>query len=172
MTPFIEATAELGKHAAAEIDREYHNIETARKNLDENIAKLKERTDHFITNGWADLRQRPWLPLQVHSTGWGKKGWRWSQYFRQLAKSMKRPFVHVYEGGFYNYQTREWRGNPVLCIPKRKYLNVLSAQFWLLDIRTSHNTVEWQWSLTPEQFDAWVEFARTDKDARKALKLP
>lgn len=165
LATFVDITTRLGTHYAEQIDTTRRNLEHTKSDLAESMDTLERRTNHFIQYGWADLRVYSSMPIRPFNGSYGRKHWSWEKYFRALAHDMRRPFIYAR-----TYYAPVSTAGVLLSIPKRKYLNVLSASFFLLDqARQTHNTVEWQWWLEPGMFERWCDMLRTDPAMQEAL---
>jgi len=168
LTTYLARAADLAQQAALDLHRKREELDEAQAKLVNNMSVLERRTEHFLRFGWADLRERHYMPIQPYLGAYGHPCWDWEQYFRAVASEAHRPFIYVYDW----YHTAELRIQ--LYIPKRKSLRPLSVQFLLLDqkLHAAHNTVTWRWRLSTEMFDEWALMLRTDPDMQRALEEP
>jgi len=169
-TTFTHIATELASYHASQLDSQHRQLEETRKRLAIDMDVLERRTNHFIHHHWADLREHHWMPIRPYSGGWGRSRWDWQQYFRNLARDLHYPFIHVRNGGRYVHSTNIYQTRVLLEMPRRKYLLPLYSSFLLLDqSKHFHNTVSWCWSLEPEMFVWWCEQLKTDEEMRNAL---
>jgi hypothetical protein len=156
-------------------------IKGEQKATEREITLLTERTLDWMTTGIVDLSQRgDYIGVHLHGMGWGSRGFVWSQYFRQMCKDLRRPYVWIARSYSYN----EGIHTTTLEVPNRRYCDPLIASFRLL-VETGTAPVEKAFSAKhsiirfnffreegAQLVDAWREQCRVDPVMRKALRLP
>lgn len=145
------------------------------------ISILAERTMEWMETGIIDLTSTVarHIGVQLHGTGWGQRGFMWSQYFRQLCKDTKRPYVTFNKLYSYNAHAR----SIVISVPDRRYCDPLVSTFRLLAATNTAPVKRDDAVSSLQSFylfkeegaklaDEWRERCRVDPVFRKALRLP
>jgi hypothetical protein len=180
MKTYDNVLAHIEKHAAAAMRTTQTRIVTQQERANEQMAIISRVTTQFLTTGIADLTNLDYLyDLNYHNTHFGRLGWKWARYIKDLAIEHKRPYVSVVRGHTYRYDNTEQRNSAYIAlqITKRKYTEPLVAMFHICGehVTVQHDTRWWDITLRgnvgEEVYNLWRKQCAEHTLFKKALRL-
>lgn len=165
-----DVVRDVRTRASKRVERWRNDIKRVEDKANADTNALYDAAAEYIVTGIAvPQRGSLWVNAEIHSIGWGHRGFNWSSFFRQLAREMERPYVYASAGG--------------VRLPNRRYCDPLLAMWTLTDkgvVRihryTTYTTVG---PTTWEQrhkfaglVEGWKRACATEPKMRAALRLP
>jgi hypothetical protein len=172
MKTYDNVLAHIEKHAGHLLREKQVQITTTQERAVEQTKILSTATTEYLTTGIANLTGLPYFyDLRYHGTNFGRLGWRWERYFKDLAIEYKRPYVSVTQG--HRYERTQW----ALQITKRRYTDPLVAMFHICGEHVTVNHDSRWWDITlrgnvgEEVYNLWRKQCAEHSVFKKALRL-